>query len=426
MALYNINKIISIIPLSKLSSILDFLSRNPIWNYFINKNQKKSLGKLKKLDSVLIIADLNIGDAVLVQPFIEGIKYYFPKISISFVYTKRAKSIIENNPNLTKNYPIFQGSYNPKDSDYANIKKLIAQNHYDLIINFCPSFNKKNLSYSEQNMLSPVKLANKIISTYKNPNKKSHLKHHLIEYLNSIILDLPKNIGSQKKLYTKKTTQLFLKKSDFLEGDKYLESIGIDKNSNIVFFNPDASSKYTFINKDLQIELITKIIASPKIDHLILGSGFKFKNIEKELIASVPKQFKSKIKILPKTLLISIFTAILDRCNIVITGDTAPLHIASARKKISNPKNKNTICINKTKVTGIFGASPDKIYGYDSTSKEHIPSSQDASSKIFKSNPNCKSMLCILYKVNNACEGKNCFKGLDLNQIIHYINNENI
>lgn len=160
-------------------------------------------------------------------------------------------------------------------------------------------------------------------------------------------------------------------------------------------------------------------MSNKNLDLLLLDSGYNFKGIERELLREIQFHLSRKIVVIPRDIPIDVYAGLKDNSEMFISGDTAPLHIAAAKKIIVNSDNRFK---NSTAIVGIFGATSPRIYGYDSFSGKYLAATQDAPSKKFEGSPPCKNLTC-LHKLSKRCPEVRCFHGLEPEQVIDYINN---
>ena len=116
----------------------------------------------------------------------------------------------------------------------------------------------------------------------------------------------------------------------------------------------------------------------------------------------------------PTSLSIDGYCALIDFTDVFISGDTGPLHMAAARKmsKSGNFKFKN-----KTFVISIFGATPARMSGYDSKNPLFPPANQDAQSRTYVSESPCRNITCV-NKMAKTCQVVRCFEVLDIENIV--------
>jgi ADP-heptose:LPS heptosyltransferase len=256
------------------------------------------------------------------------------------------------------------------------------------------------------------------MSSYVARKDKSHYAYQMKEFSGDVIRNLDMN-GLKRHQWDGDTPipHLFLPSQTFLELSRTLDRLDISQDDRILFLNPDASSPFTCMPVDFQVDLLTNILSHPNLDRVLMNRGFTFQDIEEKIIDQVPESLQRKITILPKNTRIDVYAALTDRSDMFISGDTGPMHIAAAKKIALQTEFR---CRNATAVIGIFGATSGQIYGYDSSSPLHLGSPQNAPSKIFESHPSCKNLTCI-DKVFKTCPDVLCFDGLSAEPIIEYV-----
>jgi len=385
---------------------------------FFRTVERRRLNKINKLENVLIIPDINIGDAIILQSFISNLKYYFPDVKINYAYQAKSFPLIKANPEIEKHYPIFKSTGFPSEEDLENLKSIIGSNDYDLIFNFCPYFSRNTFRSAKAPVIYPIRWIADIIRAYSSHNHKAQITFQV----NKFSVSLLKKIDTDKELNNRPDRdlskgQLFLTKQVYLKTIKVMDKLSIDPDKVNILYNPDSSSPYTLIPHSTQVRLLKGILSLKKLDHLLMNCGFTFKGIEKELMAEIPSHLRKKITIIPRDTEIDIYTGLIDNVRILITADTAPIHIAAAKKYIIDSKKRFK---NSTAIIGIFGATCAKIYGYDSYLPGYAASAQSAPSKIFEGAPPCKNLTCI-NKIFKRCPKVRCFEGVDPNEIINYV-----
>jgi len=401
-----------------LDTMLKFLASRRSVQLLLGWNEARRFGKIHHPRSTLIISDINIGDAVIVQSFIGLLKKSFPEIEIDFVYQNKAWPLIKANPHVTGHHPLFQGTGIPNSKDFNSVRQLVGNHRFDVIFNLCPYFSSGLFKHSDSVIFHSLSLIFRIMSSHVGRKDRSHYAYQLNEFSRDVIRNLDMN-GLKRQSWDGETPipHLFLHPQTFLELSRTLNLLDISQDDRVLFLNPDASSPYTCIPVDFQVDLLTNILPHPNLDRVLMNCGFTFQGIEKKILDQIPDSLQRKITILPKDTRIDVYAALTDRSDMFISADTGPMHIAAA-KKISHQaglKWRNT-----TAVVGIFGATSGQIYGYDSTAPRYLGSPQNAPSKIFESQPRCKNLTCI-DKVFKNCRDVLCFDGLCAEPIIEYV-----
>jgi ADP-heptose:LPS heptosyltransferase len=388
--------------------------------HLLKKIESFRLKKINKLQNILVVADINIGDAVIAQTLIAAIRMAVPNTKISYLYQKKAFSLIKTNPFIDIHLPHFTSIGFPSQKDRQSLMGILNKNNYDIVINLCPYFPHKIFKYSRGQVLYPLRLIREIINAYDSNRETAHIAYHMNKFSLNLVKEICRNNGKEIKIQSNHSfPHIFMGESLLKESRKVMNKLKLSPWSRKVLFNPDTASVYTLIPPEFQTELLTGLLGLDSIDFILVTPGYTFKGIEKKVISGIPPILRNKIRLLPINVDLDVYAAITDQVDVFISGDTAPLHIASARKYSIGFEN---LFKNQTAVIGIFGATSGKIYGYDSSSPSYFPSAQDAPSKIFESHPACKNLTCIDKTFKN-CKEILCFEGLNPKPIVEFIDN---
>jgi ADP-heptose:LPS heptosyltransferase len=385
----------------------------------LKAREDKHFRKINGLKRILIVAGINIGDALMAQPFIAPLKNSNPETEISYLYQRRGYPLIMANPSIDRHFPLIKSIGYPSKGDFKSLKSVIEEYNFDLIFNFCPYFSSKDFKPARTVVIYPTRLIANVIDAYASKKSRAQILFQMNRFANECINNITP--GAQDEVgdcSDFSSHDIYVSGERMMRAERIMERLKINPRSKKILFNPDTSCSYTRIPFEFQVELIKGILSADKIT-LLLSSGFSFPNIERELLKAVSPSLTKKIAVIPKDTPIDVFASLIDHSHMFITGDTAPLHIAAARRVTVDSDNYFR---NATAVVGIFGATSGKIYGYDSYSDAYLPSAQDAPSKIFEANPECKNLTCI-DKIFKACPEVRCFDGLEPEPIIDYIRN---
>ncbi len=416
-----LTKIAHISPLGIDATLRKMAENEKIYQY-INTITQKKLNSIEKLNRILVASDTNIGDAVVIQSIIRVLKYHLPDCTIDYIYQQKAQPLIANNPYIENDHPIFVDTNFTSTTNKAAIENLLAETDYDLVINLYPFFSNGALSYASCPILVPFKLvADIIINTKESPAQTPHVLFQLYNYVTDLIQRLPDKLKPLSPTLPFEENKIYLNENVFSNTTRLLKYLKIAPSAKIVLLNPDTSSQFTLVPFELQFELIKNLLLRDQYDFILIGPGFTFKGIEHDLFNQIPPGIKkNKLIILPDNISIETYAGIIDRCDLFISGDTAQMHIAAAYKTCPGSKISFR---NKTALISIFGATDSKIYGYDSFSNVHLPSNQDAPSKVFEGNPDCKNLTCI-HKTHKNCIEVKCFEGIEIKDLIIFIDSQ--
>lgn len=400
-----------------LDSFLRFISHSRRLDAFIQQWEDKSLRKLNNPHRFLIVPDVNIGDALNHQPFAEVLKKCFPESEIHYIYKKKAFPLIKANPYVDVHHPLFEKSGIPSQKDMDELKKILIKNSYDIAFNFCPYLSFSALKYHKTKVIYPIRFMSRVIRALSSNIQKAHLTLQLNQLAKNIACRIdPAGFDQSLCKDAPLKHRLYASGGLLLRSEKTAEKLGISFQKKTVFFNPDSSSPYTLIPLKLQIEIMKAVLSSSSVDQVLMNKGYSYLNIETNILNEIPEHFKRKIILLPQKTPLDVYVALADKADIFISADTGPMHIAAAEKVFTDSYQTFR---NKTAVIGIFGATPSKLYGYDSFSDEHLDSFQNAPARAFEGNPSCKNITCI-DKSFKKCSQVRCFDGIDTEEIISY------
>ena len=144
--------------------------------------------------------------------------------------------------------------------------------------------------------------------------------------------------------------------------------------------------------------------------HTDAGIGVRLK-------ASLPSFLSDQVKIIPVDLALDAYSALIDLCDVFISGDTGPLHLAAARKF---SRTGRYTFRNRTAVLSFFGATPARMSGYDSFQPGYLPANQDAPSWSYTAGSPCRNISC-LNKMYKTCPTVRCFEEVDMDGLVRRV-----
>jgi|SRR5665213_605878 len=369
----------------------------------INRKNLKIVQSVKKFERILVIPDIHIGDAILAQGGLKVFKDFFPEARVDFIVKKAVAPLLEDNPNISNLYPVFNGLIFPSESDLENVKRIAAENNYDLCYNCSPFFENESLFPKGQKILNYVTIAPQIIRNEMDQAGNSHIAFTCYDFAYRYL-----STGHKIQRNGKFTgVPLTLSDKAIQDAKAFLIENHISQNKPILFLNPDTASIFTRIPHRDQVALLKKVAS---LDcSILLGVGYTAKNIETELLEKMTAEEKAKMTIVPTTISLDAYGALIDFCDVFISGDTGPLHIAAARKV---SKSGQYGFRNKTFVISIFGATPPRLSGYDSINHLYFGANQDVLSKTYVSESPCRNITCV-NKMSKTCKNVRCYEFLN-------------
>lgn len=314
----------------------------------------------------------------------------------------------EGNPDITNLYPYFTGDRFPNARDLEMIQKLTAENQYDLILNCCPFIDDRRVFPKGQRVLNMLSQAPQIISNLLNHTGSCHFMYRSY----GLPYDVLSKIMSPRRASPFKGFPITLADKSMEEARQFLKDKNVPTRGPVFFLNPDSASPFNRIPFDQQLELLKYLLEMP--GHVLLGSGFTAKDIEKRLWERLTADELAKVTVVPTSVSLDGYAALIDLVDIFISADTGPLHMAVARKV---SKSGNIRFRNKTYIVSIFGATNARMSGYDSTNPLFPAADQDAPSRCYVSQSPCRNITC-MNKMAKTCKKVRCFEALDVRRIV--------
>ena len=270
-----------------------------------------------KVKRILFISLSNVGDIILTTPIMRVLSENFPEARMDIMVGPNGVELFKKHPAVFK--VITYDKHIPMGDKRRLVRKL-RQVKYDLIIDM-------------RNSLFPFLVG--------------------ARYRTSPIQVPPKTIKHKKQQHLWKLSSIGLDVSDAhfyvhipQEDNDYIDRIMIDfdKNRPIVAISPGAKSEIKRWSKEGYAELTDRLIRQLDTQVIMIGDSADSVLI-KEII--IPLKNNDIIDLSGRTTLCQL-ASLLKRCDLLITNDSAPLHLAGAVG---------------TKVLAIFGPTDPKAYG---------------------------------------------------------------
>ena len=277
---------------------------------------------------ILVLALSGIGDALMFTPALKLLRQSLPSAQIdALVMYQGIKEIYETNPNFSK---VIHFDFLKEGA--ANSLKFVLglRNKYDATINVYPS-NRK-----EYNLISFLIGAKKRVGVeYLRMNSQN------LGWLNNVtVLENDKTHNAQtnikliEKLLNKKfdkepEMQISLSDDDKTFAESFLKGKNILEKDFVVGFHPGCATLKNHIKRRWEPEKFAELgkkLIKEKNAKLFLFGGPE----EEELKSSINKTIDSENSYVIKTEKFLQSIAIMKRCDVFVTNDSALMHVASA------------------------------------------------------------------------------------------------
>ena len=277
---------------------------------------------------ILILALSGIGDALMFTPALKLLRQSLPSAQIdALVMFKGTKEIYQTNPDLSD---VIHFDF-LKEGALNSLKFVLSlRKKYDAAINVYPSNRKE---YNIINFLIGAK--QRVGVEYLRMNSQN------FGWLNNITVlendethNAQTNIKLVEKLLNKKfidepAMQISISGEDKIFAENFLVEKNINENDFVVGFHPGCATLKNHINRRWEPEKFAELgkkLINEKNAKVFLFGGPE----EEELKSSINKTIDSEKSYIIKTEKFLQSIAIMKRCNVFVTNDSALMHVASA------------------------------------------------------------------------------------------------
>lgn len=314
------------------------------------------------MKKILIINPFGIGDVIFSTPLIEILKKNFPDSFLGYVCNRRVSGLIATNPYLDKIFVYEKDDYRNvwRRSKIECVRKVLAllssikKERFDIAIDF-------SLNYQNSMFLMLLGVRRRIGLNYRNRNKfltdriyiDGFNDKHVVDYY----LDVLKLLNIDAKKY-EIIPRLYAAKSDLEFGDGVLKENGLSGKDLIIGMVPGcgeswgADAAYRRWDKGNFARLADMLIEKYGAKIILLGNVH-----ETGICGAIEKVMKNSVINYCGRTSIGQFLGILKMCQLVITNDGGPLHMAIGLG---------------VKTVSVFGPVDEKVYGPYSDVSDHV------------------------------------------------------
>ncbi|MCX5710356.1 MAG: lipopolysaccharide heptosyltransferase II [Candidatus Omnitrophica bacterium] len=277
----------------------------------------ENLGEPKR---ILIVRTDRIGDALLSTPVIKAIRSAYPQSYIAMMVAPAARDIIEGNPYLDEVIIYDKDSRHKSLPASMRFARILAKKHFDLALILHPT-NRSHMVTFFAGIPRRIGYDRKMgfLLTDRLHHTKQLGEKHEMEYA----LDLVRYLGIEPK---DKDLFMPIKKDSEEWAEKFLQSEGISKNDKLLAIHPAASCISRIWPQERFAELADKLAEKYGFKILIIaGSDPSHINIARK----VTEKMKQRAVNLSGKISLSQLASVLKRCQLYVSSDTGPMHIAS-------------------------------------------------------------------------------------------------
>jgi heptosyltransferase-2 len=268
---------------------------------------------------ILIIQTAFIGDVILSTPLAKSLRRIFPHSFISFLLIPETKNCLENNPHIDE-IIVYDKRKKWGLREFLRILNKIRQSDFDLAIIPHRSLRSALLVY-----LSGIKQR---IGFDKSAG--SALLTHKIDYLNDLH-EVDRNLTLLSDLcseFKDTSPELFPSSEDYNYVRGLLNESGIRENDKLVCIAPGSvwPTKRWLPERFAEVAQLLMEMVDVKV--VFIGS-----EDDRKLCQNISDLMKEKPSVIAGKTNILQSAAIISMSKVVLSNDSAPVHIASAMKK---------------------------------------------------------------------------------------------
>lgn len=266
-----------------------------------------------KIKRILINQPAFLGDAVMTSPLVAAVKEYFPDATVDMLCIPAAKAIWVDNPNIS-NILLFnkKSGMVKKIASFFEVLKTIRKNKYDCAISVQQSSTSSALLDWGNIPVTIGLYKQKKLTHGLAISKEMHVRHRHLAMMQAFT---DKKFADNTQLYWNKETEAQAQK------------IVNDNRKNATFLigmAPGSVWKTKRWLEEYWVELIQKLSTKSILPVLIGGKD------EVELCNRIADKAGVPVCNLCGELSIQASAAVIDKLDLMLSNDSAPLHIANA------------------------------------------------------------------------------------------------
>ncbi len=264
------------------------------------------------MEKILLIRLSSLGDIVLTTPAIRAIRAHFPNAYIAMLVAKQSADVLRQNPNLNE---IIQFNRSARDKDTGEmlrILRILRQRKFALTFDFQRKFRTELLMYLSG---ASERVGKGRLCTIRVPEQgNKHATEHYFDLLHAA------GIPAESR-----ELEIFLSKFERADACYVFEEAGVSELQLKVGLFPGAGWKLREWMPERFASIGDRLVQHFNAQVLIFGGP---KDVE--LVTTVCNLMNEPAVPFAGTLQIRQLAASIEKCDLFLTNDTGPMHIAAA------------------------------------------------------------------------------------------------
>ena len=261
---------------------------------------------------ILLIRLSSLGDIVLTTPVIRAVRSQFPAAHIAMLVGKQSADVLRENPHLDEIITFDRFAKDKDTGEMLRTARILRERKFTLAIDLQRKFRTEVLMYfsGAAERVGKGRLCTVRVSEQGN----KHATAHYFDLLHAV--EIP---AVDQKL------ELFLAASERADATQRFNAAGVTPTGLKVGFFPGAGWKLREWMPERFAAIGDRLVQHFNAEVLIFG-GQK----ESELVHTVAKLMDTRAVPFAGNLQIRELAACIERCDLFLTNDTGPMHIAAA------------------------------------------------------------------------------------------------
>lgn len=264
------------------------------------------------MEKILLIRLSSLGDIVLTTPAIRAIRSHHPNAYIAMLVAKQSADILLHNPNLNEIIHFDRLSKNKDTGEMYRILRILRQRNFSLSIDFQRKFRTELLMY-----LSGVndRVGKGILSTVRVPESgNKHATEHYFDLLHAA------GIPAEDR-----HLEIFLQESERTKACQLFKHEGINDGDLTIGLFPGAGWKLREWMPERFAKIADRLVTNFNAKVVLFGgpNDVLLANQITNTMDELAINFAGKLNLRE-------LSSCIEKCDLFISNDTGPMHIATA------------------------------------------------------------------------------------------------
>ena len=261
---------------------------------------------------ILLIRLSSLGDIVLTTPAIRAVRAHFPDAYIAMLVGKQSADVLRENPHLDEIITFDRFAKGKDTGEMLRTVRVLRERKFTLAIDLQRKFRTTLLMYLSGATARVGKGALCTVRVLEQGNK--HATAHYFDLLHAV--GIP---AVDQRL------ELFLAESERTDASQRFDAAGVPQTGLKVGIFPGAGWKLREWMPDRFAAIADRLVRHFNAEVLIFG-GQK----EADLVHAVVKLMAARAVPFAGNLQVRELAACIEKCDLFLTNDTGPMHIAAA------------------------------------------------------------------------------------------------